>query len=127
MKSANEYTERVQAFLAFSRQIKQISTDYTILDGTLEHLKKEHQWFEQNSFPTAISEIVTRPSIPDEIELRALLLETFDSFLRQAKLLRTYTNLYNDKAKIGVSEGFAMVNQRDAEVSEHRSRLAAFN
>ena len=59
-----------------------------------------------------------------ETELQALLLETFSSFLREAKLIRTYSNLYNERTKIGVSEGFAMVNQRDAEVCEHRSGLA---
>ena len=52
-------------------------------------------------------------------ELRAQLQETFDSFLREAKLIRTYSTLYNERCKIGVSEGFALVNQRDAEVCEH--------
>ena len=51
-------------------------------------------------------------------ELRAPLQEAFDSFLREAKLIRTYSNLYNERSKIGVSEGFALVNQRDAEVCE---------
>lgn len=49
-------------------------------------------------------------------ELLDLLRETFDSFLREAKLVRTYSKLYDERTKIGVSEGFAMVNQRDAEV-----------
>lgn len=117
LKSANDYTERVQVFLAFSRQIQQISTDYDVLDATLEHLEREHQWFEENIFPTAISGIATGASIQDETELRTTLRETFSSFLREAKLIRTYSNLYNERSKIGVSEGFAMVNQRDAEVN----------
>lgn len=59
----------------------------------------------------------------DEVELRASLRETFDSFLRDAKLIRTYSNLYNERSKIGVSEGFALVNQRDAEVCDHQCTL----
>lgn len=54
-----------------------------------------------------------------ETELRAQLRETFDSFLREAILIRTYSKLYDERSKIGVSEGFAMVNQRDAEVRDH--------
>ena len=60
-----------------------------------------------------------------EVELHAPLQETFKSLLREAKLIRTYSNLYNERSKIGVSEGFALVNQRDAEVCEHRSHLVA--
>ena len=114
-------------FLAFSRQIQQISTDYDVLDATLEHLDREHQWFEGNLFPTATSGITTGTSTHAETELRTTLRETFSSFLREAKLIRTYSNLYNERSNIGVSEGFAMVNQRDAEVCEHWSGLAVFH
>ena len=86
----------------------------------------EYQWFEKNRRSTANSKIEIRASLQDETELRAPLLETFNSFLREAKLIRTYSNLYNERTKIGVSEGFAMVNQRDAEVCEHSSGLATF-
>ena len=74
---------------------------------------------------TDTSKIATGVYVQEEVELRAPLLETFNSFLREAKLIRTYSNLYNERTKIGVSEGFAMVNQRDAEVGEHWSGLAA--
>ncbi len=114
---ASEYTKRAQDFLAFSRQIQQVSTDYDILDATLEHLKREHEWFQRNVLSSPISENTAAPSMQHEAELRAPLRETFDSFLREAKLIRTYSNLYNERSKIGVSEAFAMVNQRDAEVS----------
>ena len=63
----------------------------------------------------------------DEIELRTQLRETFDSFVREAKLIRTYIDLYNERSKIGVSEGFAMVNQRDAEVCKYWSDWVAFH
>ena len=126
LKSANDYTERVQIFLALSRQIQQVSTDYDILDATLEHLSREHQWFEKNRCSMGDSKIEIRASSQDDTELRAPLLETFSSFLREAKLIRTYSNLYNERTKIGVSEGFAMVNQRDAEVCEHLSGLVTF-
>ena len=125
LKSARDYQTRVQVFLALSRQIQQVSTDYDILDATLEHLKREHEWFQENILPTAISEIATEASMRNVTELRAPLRETFDSFLREAKLIRTYSNLYNERTKIGVSEGFAMVNQRDAEVCEHQSGWVA--
>ncbi len=122
---ASDYTKRAQDFLAFSRQIQQVSTDYDILDATLEHLKREHEWFQKNVFSSPISETTAGPSMQHEAELRAPLRETFDSFLREAKLIRTYSNLYNERSKIGVSEAFAMVNQRDAEVREHWSRMLA--
>ena len=62
--------------------------------------------------------MATGAYVQDDTELRAQLRETFSSFLREAKLIRTYSNLYNERSKIGVSEGFAMVNQRDAEVRQ---------
>ncbi|CAF9927216.1 MAG: hypothetical protein ALECFALPRED_003648 [Alectoria fallacina] len=117
LNSANDYTERVQTFLTLSRQIQQISTDYTILDAAFEHLIKEHEWFEENVFSNPISGAATAFSPSNETELRATLGETFESFLRESKLTRTYNNLYMERSKIGVSEGFAMVNQRDAEVN----------
>ena len=109
----------MKAFLALSRQIQQIATDYDVLDATLEHLQKEHQWFEENTFRHKLetpSKDTTQLSMKDQIELRAPLQDMFDSFLREAKLIRTYSKLYDDRTKIGVSEGFAMVNQRDADV-----------
>lgn len=115
MKSAHDYTEGVQRFLAFSRQIQQTSTDYDVHDATFEHLDREFQWFEKTKYGAAVSQ--TRG--PEDRELRELLQETYISFLREAKLIRTYSNLYNERCKIGVSEGFALVNQRDAEVCEH--------
>ena len=123
MKSASDYTDRVQLFLAFSRQIQQITTDYDILDATLEHLHKEHRYLQNNIPSTANLRTPAGALTQHEEELRAPLQETFNSFLREAKLIRNYSNLYNERSKIGVSEGFAMVNQRDAEVCEHRSPL----
>ena len=112
-------------FLALSRQIQQIATDYDILNATLEHLSREYQWFEKNKCSTVTSNITIEAFMQDETELGSLLLEQFDSFLREIKMIRTYSNLYNERAKIGVSEGFAMVNQRDAEVCEHLFSMAA--
>ena len=118
MKLASDYTERVQKFLELSRQIKQIATDYDVLDATLEHLQREHQWFQDNTASTTISGVTSEAAMQCGAELRAPLQEIFDSFMREAKLIRTYSNLYNERSKIGVSEGFALVNQRDAEVRE---------
>lgn len=114
----------MQAFLALSRQIQQVATDYDILDAALEHLKREHRWFETNTFvpigaalPPPTSTLADRKSsFQYETDFHSPLKEQFDSFLREIKLVRTYSNLYNDRSKIGVNEGFAMVNQRDAEV-----------
>jgi len=116
LRSAKDYTERSEAFLALSRQIQQIATDYDILDATLEFLRNENRWFTETiaALPKEMAF-----SARDEIEIRAPLEQTFDSFLREAKLLRTYNTLYNERTKIGVSEGFAMVNQRDAEAGLH--------
>lgn len=105
--------------------MQQFCTDYDILDAALEHLKTEHQWFEQNVSPTIVSGDKIGASMQDEAELRATLRETFDFFIKEAKLIRTYNNLYNERSKLGVSEGFAMVNQRDAEVCPQCSDLAA--
>ena len=121
MQSTDDHTRRVRAFLALSRQIQQVVTDYDILDATLEHLRKDHQWFEANTIQTTVdpqAEHITRPSVQDNINFRAPLHEIFDAYVREAKLVRTYSKLYDERAKIGVSEGFAMINQRDAEVCE---------
>ena len=119
LRLASDYTKRVQKFLELSRQIKQVATDYDVLDGSLEHLQREHKWFQDNTASTTISGTSSETAMQCGAELRALLQETFDSFMGHAKLIRTYSNLYNERSNIGVSEGFALVNQRDAEVREH--------
>jgi len=105
--TAEDYTQRSQTFLSLSRQIQQVATDYDILVATINHLKREHTWLE-NSVNTMqrlphISGIVTK--------------DVFDWYLEEVKLIRTYSSLYEERTKIGVSEGFAMVNQKDAEVN----------
>lgn len=88
-------------------------------------MQRENQWLQDYTVATPISGVTVEALKPNEVDLRASLQETFNSFLREAKLIRTYSELYNERSKTGVSEGFALVNQRDAEVCEHRSHLVA--
>ena len=55
------------------------------------------------------------PTQQEEVA-RGLLGDVFERFLKEVKLIRTYSTLYVERTKIGVSECFAMVNQRDADV-----------
>ena len=58
-------------FLGLSRQIKQISTDCDVLGATLEHLQREHQWFQNNTVSTTVSGVTSGASLQNGAELRA--------------------------------------------------------
>lgn len=118
MRSAEDYTRRSQSFLALSRQIQQVATDYDILMNTVEHLRRAHTWFEELFERTPETNFGDRSvSKNQKEEMRGILCDTFDRFLGEVKLIRTYNSLYIERTRIGVNECFALVNQRDAEVS----------
>lgn len=58
--TAEDYTARSQKFLEISRQIRQVATDYDILEDTVEHLQKAHLWFEGATILDAPS-LASRP------------------------------------------------------------------
>ena len=117
MRSAEDYTRRSQSFLALSRQIQQVATDYEVLTDTVEHLRRAHLCFEELFEKTPETSFGNRTvSLNQKEEMRGILCDIFDRFLGEVKLIRTYNSLYVERTKIGVNECFALVNQRDAEV-----------
>ena len=118
MRSAEDYTRRSQSFLSLSRQIQQVATVYDILTDTVEYLQKAHACYEEELLVYTVRNDEGEHVAPTHQEevARGLLGDVFERFLKEVKLIRTYSTLYVERTKIGVSECFAMVNQRDADV-----------
>ena len=112
--TTEEYTQRSKIFLALSRQIYQVATDYDILAETISHLQTQSDWF--NKWLTSVSEPINSTLIQQLMDVQHVLSDSFDNLLKDVKLIGTYSNLYLERSKIGVKECFAMVNQHDAEV-----------
>ncbi|MCJ1355916.1 MAG: hypothetical protein MMC33_005909 [Icmadophila ericetorum] len=116
MHSAEDFANRSQAFLALSRQMQQAATDCSILMDMVEHLQKANEWFEQHHIP-----IVSKQHLPSPVEnewsLPRLLKDNFIRYQKDVQLICTYNALYVERTKIGVSECFAMANQRDTEIN----------
>ena len=97
-----------------ARQIHQVATDFGILKESIEHLQRQNAWFKEH----IVAAHANVPFIEDMRRIQSILDDEFDTLVKEVPLLRTYSNLYLERSKIGVDECFAMVNQRDSEVSE---------
>ena len=51
-------------------------------------------------------------------ESQRFIQDSLEWYMGQVELVRNYSRLYDGRAKLGVDEGFAMVNQWDAEVCD---------
>ncbi|KAF2493174.1 hypothetical protein BU16DRAFT_540895 [Lophium mytilinum] len=113
LRTAEDYTQRSKAFLALSRQIHQVATDYDILEATIAHLRKESKWYKEAKVAESFDPSTTRKMH----SAQRILDEIFENLAREVKLIGTYSNLYLERAKIGVDECFAMMTQRDSEIN----------
>ncbi|ORY70497.1 uncharacterized protein BCR38DRAFT_422242 [Pseudomassariella vexata] len=110
LQTPDDYTARSRAFLALARQIHQISTDYDILQSSIQHLKAQTEWFRKT--------LNARADIEDHIQdAQSTMDDIFENLTKEVKLIGTYTSLYLERSKIGVDECFAMINQRDSELN----------
>ena len=109
METPEDHSQRSKSFLALCRQIQQVATDYDILADTADILQETNQWYEKEVFESGLKENL-------EQETRQFMKDAFARYPNQVRLLRTYSSLYSSRTQIGVSESFAMVNQRDSEV-----------
>lgn len=116
LHTTEDYTERSKAFLSLSRQIYQVATDYDILAEAVGHLQRQSTWF--NDWLISVSGDSSSERVRKMMDAQRVLNDAFENLLKDVKLIGTYSNLYLERSKIGVSECFAMVNQRDAEVRE---------
>lgn len=112
LHTAEDYTNRSRAFLALSRQIHQVNTDYNILGESLSRLEQENRWMNDSGFALSLR----LPYAEQMAATQDALVDKFAALVREVKLVETYSNLYLERSKIGVSECFAMVTQRDSEV-----------
>ncbi|KAK7968060.1 uncharacterized protein PG986_002337 [Apiospora aurea] len=114
LRTPNDYAERSRAFLALSRQVYQVSTDYDILQASAEHLKSQSGWFHDRHL-----EQITpgTNNVEENHDTHAVLDDIFSQLLREVSLLRTYSNLYLERSKIGIDECYATTNQRDSELN----------
>lgn len=118
LQTTEDYTERSKAFLALSRQIHQVATDYDILAETIAHLARQCAWFNEWLIE-GVGEGEDVDGGKRLLEMRdaqRVLGDAFENLTKDVKLIGTYSGLYLERSKIGVSECFAMVTQRDAEV-----------
>jgi hypothetical protein len=103
--TAKAYTDRSRSFLMITRQVTQIITDYTILSWAITHLQTQHEWLLAN-YPFHF-----------DLQEHEFPQATWDFFQGELALLKTYSGLYHDRAKISTNECFAMVSQRDSETN----------
>lgn len=76
------------------------------------HLRDECNWFGESTLAQEL-ESVHKDSV---LGAQSALEDSFKSLVKDVKLIETYSGLYSTKSQIGVSECFAMINQREAEV-----------
>ena len=128
MLPAHEHTRRAREFLAVSRRLEQITTDYDILRAAIDHMVAQSTWYEErgekNAFALTSPPAGTSPMtiLPSE-KARSLLHNNLDNLKQDIELVRSYNRLYRVRSKIGINECFAMVNQINAEVRQLDSRL----
>ncbi|KAK8130708.1 hypothetical protein PG999_003088 [Apiospora kogelbergensis] len=113
LQTPNDYAERLRAFLALSRQIYQISTDYDILSASVEHLKLQSKWFTD----MYLKEYAGDGNELEGRDTHGAMDDIFGQMPHEVSLLRTYSNLYLERSKIGIDECYALTNQRDSELN----------
>ncbi|KAI9887012.1 MAG: hypothetical protein M1823_001156 [Watsoniomyces obsoletus] len=106
------YTVRSQAFLELARQITQTAGDYGILRSAIRLLQKEQAW---------VAKHWQKPVDEDDasfwLQNQEFGDDIFDYFFGEVDIVEGYSKLYEERAKIGINEGFNMVNQGDAEIN----------
>lgn len=103
LRTPDNYTARLRAFLTLSRQIHQISTDHDILSSSIDHLRVETAWFGRM--------FAARPDIEYHIQnAQSAVEDIFANLEKEVSLIKVYTRLYLERSKIGVDECYAMVN-----------------
>lgn len=110
MQTAEDYTERSQAFLALSRQIRQVATDYDILEESIFQVQKAYLWYQDEISPAT-------KYTPSSLNSDGVLLDIFNRFPKEVNLIRTYSGLYLQRTKIGVNECFALTTQLDSRLN----------
>jgi hypothetical protein len=112
-----EHTRRAQEFLGLCRRLEQITTDYDILELAIQKVGVEAKYYE-NTFckqPEHVTNLLAETKIPSN-DSRTLIDDVLLNLQQDVTLIRSYNRLYRERAKIGINECFAMVNQQDAEV-----------
>lgn len=110
LRTPDDYTARSRAFLALSRQIHQISTDYDILAASIEHLRAQVVWFGKTT--------QSRGQVDARLlDAQSALEDILENLVSEVKLIGVYATLYLERSKIGVDECYAMINQRDSELN----------
>ncbi|KAI0470096.1 hypothetical protein GGR56DRAFT_152647 [Xylariaceae sp. FL0804] len=107
LHTPEDYTKRSQVFLTMSRQIQQVSTDHHILEASIVFLQAQLDWFSRHT-TVGDTGLSTDSTMMEEI---------LESMVKKVKLCGIYARLYLDRARIGVNEGLAAINQRDSELN----------
>lgn len=96
-------------------------TDIDILTASIDHLREqsnflrgcteellENGWDWRNTYEIELAQLSMAQSMLDDI---------FDNLAKEVKMINSYATLYLQRSKLCVEENFAMINQRDSEVS----------
>lgn len=98
----SDATKRSQAFLEINREVSQVATDYKILTEAIKLLKKEHVRL-QDLYSSAGK--ASREDLESTDETVYYFNdEIFDQYLTQTEMIQTYSNLYIQRAIIGMNE-----------------------
>jgi len=117
-----DHTRRAQDFLQATRRIEQVVTDYDILDSSIKLVKAETACFEQkfcHEYENGVefSDASMLPYFPmPSTNARSFVTDTLAQLSEDLVLTRSYNRLWRERARIGINECFALVNQQDAEV-----------
>lgn len=130
LRTPDDYTARSRAFLTLSRRIYQIVTDIDILTASIDHLREQSNFLRGYTEEKLMNGYEWRTA--HEIELaqlriaQSMLDDIFDNLAKEVKLVNTYATLYLQRSKLCVEENFAMINQRDSEVSRQTSTIRCY-
>ncbi|PVI05248.1 hypothetical protein DM02DRAFT_112284 [Periconia macrospinosa] len=133
VRSVHEHTRRAKNFLALSRRLEQITTDFDILESSINLVKREVKTYERDFCDQPGVAITSKGTSGNGIALLAcpprnvstLLDDTLGSLIDDIGLARSYNRVYRERARIGINECFAVVNQLDAEQNNHTARESA--
>ena len=108
--------------LTLSRRIYQVVTDIDILTASIDYIREQSNFL--RGYTEELVKINHERGNTHEIELarlrmtQSMLDDIFDNLAKEVKLVNTYATLYIQRSKLCVEENFAIINQRDSEVSQ---------
>ena len=110
-KRGVDATHRSQQYLNINREVSQVATDYKVLSEGIKMLKKEH---------VRLRNLIDDTNKPAPEERRredgsvyCFNNDLFDQFQSQVDMIQTYSNLYVQRAIIGMNEVRLLIDDKE--------------